>query len=222
MTSLMTSLYKKTLNGEEFVLGLIHDDKITYNLIPSLRFIEAKGKYVYSKRFRIHRKDIPIIKRILVYMIKDQEACKKYQIDLNKGLLLTGPIGVGKTALMHLLKSFTTVRNNYEMVSSRMVALDFSRNGFDVISRYCSLRNYCFDDLGLEQKRKRYGESCNVMGEILLSRYDLFISKKVITHATTNLNAQDLENFYGNRARSRMKEMFNLISFENGALDKRL
>jgi hypothetical protein len=42
-----------------------------------------------------------------------------------------------------------------------------------------------------------------------------------VTHATTNLSASDLEAIYGNRLRSRMREMFNLISFPNDTPDKR-
>jgi len=59
------------------------------------------------------------------------------------------------------------------------------------------------------------------MGEILLSRYDLFISKKVKTHLTTNLSASELEQHYGNRVRSRLRESFNLIAFNNNSKDKR-
>ena len=46
---------------------------------------------------------------------------------------------------------------------------------------------------------KYFGNECNVMAEILLSRYDLFISKKVLTHITTNLSATEIETHYGNR-----------------------
>jgi DNA replication protein DnaC len=56
---------------------------------------------------------------------------------------------------------------------------------------------------------------------MLLSRYNLFISQKIKTHATTNLNAQELEKLYGNRVRSRMRELFNLIAFEKDVVDKR-
>lgn len=49
------------------------------------------------------------------------------------------------------------------------------------------------------------------MGEILLSRYELFTSQKMITHITTNLSANEIEQAYGNRLRSRMREMFNLV-----------
>ncbi|HCY80234.1 MAG TPA: ATPase, partial [Xanthomarina gelatinilytica] len=63
---------------------------------------------------------------------------------------------------------------------------------------------------------------CNVMGEILLSRYDLFLQRKIRTHATTNLNAQELEGRYGNRVRSRMRQLFNLIAFDKESKDKRI
>jgi DNA replication protein DnaC len=59
------------------------------------------------------------------------------------------------------------------------------------------------------------------MAEILLSRYDLHISKKLQTHITINLSASEIETYYGNRVRSRMREMVNLIAFEKSTQDKR-
>ncbi len=83
-------------------------------------------------------------------------------------------------------------------------------------------RTYCFDDLGTETSLKYYGnEATNVMAEILLSRYDLFVSKGMITHITTNLSAYEIESAYGSRTRSRMRSMFNLIAFDNNVKDKR-
>ena len=60
------------------------------------------------------------------------------------------------------------------------------------------------------------------MAEILLSRYDLFVSKGIPTHLTTNLSASEIEDKYGNRVRSRMREMFNLVAFDKNAGDKRV
>ena len=60
------------------------------------------------------------------------------------------------------------------------------------------------------------------MAEILLSRYDIFTSKKIQTHITTNLSASEIESVYGNRLRSRLREMINLIAFEKGIDDKRV
>ncbi|WP_394706709.1 hypothetical protein [uncultured Draconibacterium sp.] len=59
------------------------------------------------------------------------------------------------------------------------------------------------------------------MGEILLSGYDLFISEKMMTHITTNLSASEIEQRYGNRVRSRMLAMFNLLDYNKNVLDKR-
>ena len=59
------------------------------------------------------------------------------------------------------------------------------------------------------------------MAEILLSRYDMFISNKKYTHITNNLSATEIEASYGNRARSRLRELCNLIAFDNIAKDKR-
>jgi hypothetical protein len=59
------------------------------------------------------------------------------------------------------------------------------------------------------------------MAEIILSRYDIFISKQVITHITSNLSASEIEAAYGNRVRSRLRNMLNLIAFDKDTKDKR-
>lgn len=69
---------------------------------------------------------------------------------------------------------------------------------------------------------KYFGNETNVMAEILLSRYDLLINRKIPTHLTTNLSASEIESAYGNRVHSRMRQMFNLIAFENSTPDKRI
>jgi hypothetical protein len=59
------------------------------------------------------------------------------------------------------------------------------------------------------------------MAEILLSRYDMFVTKKIQTHITTNLSASEIEAAYGNRVRSRLRQMLNLIAFNPVTKDKR-
>ena len=110
------------------------------------------------------------------------------------------------------------------------LSFEFISEGYPVIYKYSRYsfqpnthapKTYCFDDLGTENNLKYFGNECNVMAEVLLSRYDLFISRQLITHITTNLSAPEIEAVYGNRVRSRMREMFNLINFNQGNLDKR-
>jgi len=135
---------------------------------------------------------------------------------------LSGPVGRGKTSLMKLLVHLAPHKTNYEIFPTRNIVFKFNTSGFEVLEKYNETKNYCFDDLGVEPTGSHYAKECNVMGEILLSRYDLFLKNNTKTHATTNLNAQELEERYGNRVRSRMRELFNLIGFDKTCRDKRI
>jgi DNA replication protein DnaC len=59
------------------------------------------------------------------------------------------------------------------------------------------------------------------MAEVLISRYEQFVENNSITHLTSNLSASEIELLYGNRLRSRMRQMFNLIAFDVQSKDKR-
>ncbi len=185
-----------------------------------LAFLEKQGKKMFGDKFKIVEQDHEIIFKLLVYFLADKTQAEKHGIELDKGLLLTGPIGCGKTSLMSLMRFVPPPERNHIMKSCRDVSFEFIQEGYEVIWRYSRMsfnnshpKIYCFDDLGTEQALKYFGNECNVLGEILLSRYDLFISQGMISHITTNLSASELESIYGNRLRSRLREMFNLISF---------
>ena len=161
-------------------------------------------------------------------MIKDQNTALKEQIDLNKGILLSGPIGCGKTSIMHLIRPFASPLSDYKIKTCRELSFEFAKSGYDAINKYTLKQNYqsrlpgyCFDDLGAEQQIKHFGNDCNVMAEVLISRYEQFVENNSITHLTSNLSASEIEMLYGNRLRSRMRNMFNLISFNVNSNDKR-
>ena len=143
---------------------------------------------------------------------------------LNKGLMLCGGIGTGKTTLM---KGFNkNKRRCYTVVSCRHIASKYAEMGADVLSEYSGKRytvnsrdtfyqneiGFCFDDLGTEESKKNYGNQANVMADILLNRYDNTNVPWHYTHATTNLTPEEIEEYYGTRVRSRLKEMFNMIA----------
>lgn len=193
-----------------------------------ITWLEKKGIELYGNHFKILENDYPIVYKLIAYFLKDEQACFQFGINLNKGILISGPVGCGKTSLMTLMKLITPSEYKFIVKPCRDISFEFIKDGYEVIHRYSrgkleqlDPKTYCFDDLGLENNLKYYGNECNVMAEILLSRYDLYISRRIQTHITTNLSASEIETQYGNRVRSRMRELFNLIAYDNTAKDKR-
>ncbi len=205
----------------QYSLGELQDNRVIYDFKKVLIYLEAKGKLLFGKHFRIYEEDEVVLYKLCIYFIRDVESCKKLNIDINKGLLLSGPVGCGKTSLMKLLRHIVPHHKPYKVIAARNITFAFNNVGFKTIEQYGNSSFYCFDDLGVETTGRHFGKDCNVMGEILLSRYDLFLKRNIRTHATTNLNAQELEDRYGNRVRSRMRQLFNLIAFDKESVDKR-
>ncbi len=210
------------LEGDKaFRLGHLQGREIIYDFDKIVLYLDAKGKLLFGEKFKIHKKDREVIFILSNYFIKNKSVCKKYNIDLEKGILLTGPVGCGKTSLIKLLRHIVPHFKAYEVIPSRNITFAFNHIGYKIIQDYGNNQFFCFDDLGVEPIGRYFGKDCNVMGEILLSRHDLFLKHHIKTHATSNLNAQELEALYGNRVRSRMRELFNLVAFNADSLDKR-
>ena len=211
-----------TEDDHDYPLGALKGNVVHYDFQQILSYLQFKGKKCFGKRFSICEKDHGVLKKLIYCVIKDYENCEKLQIDPAKGILLTGPIGCGKTSLMKLLKFIVPHQKPYSVIPSRNILFSFNHIGFKAVEDYGNSSYFCFDDLGVEPMGRYYGQDCNVMGEVLLSRYELFVNHKVKTHATTNLNADELEGRYGNRVRSRMRQLFNLIAFDQATSDKRI
>lgn len=173
------------------------------------------------------------------YFIGDEEnflkKCRLLQVEdasINKGLLLAGNVGTGKTRLMDLFR-----RNNRQVYFTRHaknnIVDEFNKSGGknkekeippeylepfklsinDFTTFYQPLAGLCIDDIGSERIKKDYGNTYNVIGDLIDQRhlnkyYGLFL------HGTTNLSADDLKIHYGERLLSRFNEMFNWIILE--------
>jgi energy-coupling factor transporter ATP-binding protein EcfA2 len=202
-----------------------------YDYASAIDTVIATGKSLYGPGFNIEEGDRPAILKLLCWFLKDEPMAGHEALDLQKGILLCGPVGCGKTAIMHIIRRICDPQRAFLLRPCSQVALEFANEGHDVIYRYTSRsfclynkqpRTVCFDDLGFEYDAPYYGSTCNTMAEILSLRYDLFMEHGMLTHATTNLNSEELEKRYGNRIRSRMRQLFNLITFPKTSGDKRI
>ncbi len=180
--------------GNIYELGKLKGNRILYDFDKMLIYIEAKGKSMFGNKFRIFKQDKSVLFKLCNYIIRDKENCEKLGIDINKGILLTGPVGCGKTSLMKILRHLTPHIKPYQVIPTRSITFGFNHIGYKTIQDYGNEKYFCFDDLGVEPTGRHYGKNCN---------------------------AQELENRYGNRVRSRMRELFNLIAFDKGSKDKR-
>ena len=201
-----------------------------YNYVELLKDVESRASVLFSREYKIHDIDRPPVLKLLAYFLRDEAIAKDDGLDLRKGVLITGPVGCGKTSILQVMRTYCTDVLRPQIFSCREIAFEFAQVGPEIIQRYGRgsffpysqvPRAHAYDDLGLEGPATYWGNTCNVMAEILLSRYDLFRSHGMLTHATTNLNSAELEAAYGNRVRSRMREMFNLVNFDRSSIDKR-
>lgn len=194
---------------------------------------------VNTPEFVIDKWNRDIFHLLVLYCLGDPEFEKIENPDggawsLHKGIALIGNIGCGKTKM---LKGFNiNPTNSFVSVSTRKVVgeyCDKTNGGPNVINKYSDLVSVnpkehlgqrhvgrLFDDLGTEDVGKHMGNELNVMANIILDRYDLN-ELKGKTHVTSNLTATEIEEFYGGRVRSRIREMFNWIKFDPEAPDRR-
>ncbi|WP_430936770.1 hypothetical protein [Saccharicrinis sp. 156] len=73
----------------------IQNNQIIYNFQKSLEFISRKGREMYGNQFKLLDQDMPVIRKLFAYVIRDEENCKQHGLNLRKGLMLSGPIGAG-------------------------------------------------------------------------------------------------------------------------------
>lgn len=153
---------------------------------------------------------------------------------LSKGIFLYGPVGVGKTYLMNIIK-FANQRQVFKMVDCSDIAADFTKKdggGELSLEKYFSDRQieyrdkygrtqcgYCFDDFGAESDGRYFGNTVNIMERIIEKRYRS--NKPLITHMISNLDATAVKTRYGQRVADRMREMFNVIEFPVTAKSRR-
>ncbi len=53
-----------------------------------LVYLNVKEKLLFGEKFRIYEEDREILRKLCSYFIKDKENCRKFDIDIKRGILL--------------------------------------------------------------------------------------------------------------------------------------
>lgn len=191
-------------------------------------------EYFWKKEFIASMKEVEsgfIVddsnKRILSELY-DYVWCRSHVLDSSKGLLLWGPLGVGKSVLIKGLQRYLGKINRYrygcnnnslgfKFTSAVEIALLYAEKGMSGLAQFTDrecMCNLAIDELGREPTdSKHYGTGINVVQTILQLRYE--VRREYITHVTTNLDPNTgFINKYGDYIADRVKEMFNVIEIK--------
>lgn len=175
----------------------------------------------FGREFIIDDDNEALVNTLARYFTNSKEF-EAGSFSLNKGILIMGNVGTGKTEIMKYFQK--NKKACYQVLSCPEVANNFSiyREEFDKIysipkenamndSTFFFQRRMgrCFDDLGTEEIKNDYGNKKNTMADIIMAIYQTKDYRHV--HITTNLNEEEIEPKYGTRVKSRLREMFNVF-----------
>lgn len=141
----------------------------------------------------------------------------KFSGNLDKGILLTGPTGTGKTLMLNAVRlcmQYIHLQGFAIYTGKEIERMLLSNRTDDQDMLDIRLKYSCFgfDDLGEEHDHVTvYGSQINVGMDIITQRHIEYVNNGSITFVTTNLDRQALKSKYGNRIDSRIDEMFNTI-----------
>jgi DNA replication protein DnaC len=175
---------------------------LDFKLIFLLEAQKEMLKKGLNKEFIIDDENKEIINQLFYYLTLSD----KFSGDFNKGILLAGSIGSGKTLII------STFCNVFEKLNRKSITRTHSKRINDLIkcneSGYYDKRPMFIDDLGRESKEvNNYGTKELPIIDLLSIRYDY----GTLTFATTNFNEEKLKDFYGEAVADRFKEMFNTL-----------
>ena len=163
--------------------------------------------------YKINENNKPILKLLLLYFTgnKDFETyCEEITGDtgsLDKGIMLNGGVGTGKTILFEIFKHYTKYVlsvNSFQQFTCIEIIDNVNISGPAYLEQF-SFRDgkpiTCyFDDIASKNEVvKHYGTEMNVIEQLLSLRYNVFQRYGTLTHCTSNKFGKELVDLYDAR-----------------------
>jgi DNA replication protein DnaC len=177
--------------------------------------VEYYGKKLVGEDFSLNE---PAIREMYQNLFFYFSGSAQTTLDRRKSIMLIGNLGVGKSILMRVMNLIFTsfkyvhAKRGIERMFKEFGEVEVQKNfGYDFKG------DLLIDDVGTEGAELfLYKNKINLVGQLLLERYDLWLEttyqgKEIKTHITTNLSTDTLGDLYGERNYDRFKEMFNVV-----------
>ena len=180
-----------------------------------------------NPQFRVDEQSEKVFHLLCQYFANDPDF-EKSGLSLTKGIMLTGPVGVGKTEFLRIFSK--NKRQCFHLLSVYEIEAACQKQGVETFQTYIGMVpgwgskpeffyqrsvGWAFDDLGRESIVFDFGNKSDVISKIIQTRY---LSKSQVPfsslHLTTNLTPAEIEPRYDYAVKSRLREMFNYIQVE--------
>ncbi len=157
---------------------------------------------------------------------------KSFENQKEKSILLIGGIGTGKSMMMKIFhRLLSTTERKFKWADSnklRFMVEDTSLSEIMELYGYDLKTDLYIDDAGLNNSgQMKYGNSINIITEIIMDRYPLFINHGYKTHLSSNLpfsnhvdypGLETVQSVFGNRAHDRLREISEIFTIDGPSL----
>ena len=198
-----------------------------HNIIRTLKVNEKEHKtFLFDTAKEMCNKDYiftpqhKVVMNLLFNYFTGSEKCENLNLNLNKGILLVGNPGSGKTLIMNLFKFYTYQLgfNSFQMHQAQSIITQCNITGVQHLDNYgLTVHNpitcYIDDIANTNESINNFGTKINVIEHLLDLRHLVLMNRRKLTHVSTNIYpaAMEASKIYDSRIISRFAEMFNVI-----------
>jgi DNA replication protein DnaC len=179
----------------------------TYSRMYSLMKINSER--LFNRPFLHNLENDTAIKALCFFVSRNDRFMTELNLNPQKGILLRGPSGTGKTHLVRCLEN--NELNPIFTASTIDISAEILKVGYYNLPS--GKHNILYlDDVGAEDPTVNfYGTKITWFANYIQLMY---LRTKTYNHLiiSTNLNFKQLEEHYGYRVASRMREMFNVVN----------